>query len=669
MPIAVNTMDTHEDNNYFDENPDSTRVYSPCRLRCPVHVDVPGYVTAIAEGRFTDALEIILDRNPLPAVCGRICLRPCEDGCRRCNLDDPLAIAALKRSAADFGAYPIERPDAIRREKVAVVGSGPAGLTVAYDLAKFGFKVTLFEEKPKLGGMLRYGIPNYRLPDSALDKDIDYILSLGIEVKTDVRVGTDITLDELREQYNAVVITAGLQASRALPIPGADFGQVLAALPFLEAAASREPIAIGKRVVVVGGGNVAMDVARTARRLGATDVTLVCLESPEEMPASEHEVEEAQLEGITVNCSWGPREVVGNVGVVGLKVARCLSVFDADKRFAPTFDEREIKQFAADTVIFATGQGADVGDIGVELTPRGGIKADPDTLHTSIEDVYAAGDVVSGPTKVIDAIAAGHRASASVIRDLAGDASLLDDLNEEATTLGEVPELMQTKLEPRRRVQMERLEFYDAVRSFDEIEVGYTEYEAAREAQRCLGCTTGARLSREKCASCLTCIRVCPHQAPHMRMGGFLYFDPEACIACGACASQCPAQAITLEGHSEEEMSRRVEIALADAGPETILSFACAGTTELPYVRGDVRTLTVSCLLRASERLVLETLESGAKRVIFAGCAESTCRYPYARQLVHTRADKIRAALTELGMQDRFEVVGEVEEEDTVHLR
>ncbi len=251
-----------------------------------------------------------------------------------------------------------------------------------------------------------------------------------------------------------------------------------------------------------------------------------------------------------------------------------------------------------------------------------------------------------------------------------GDQTFLDELEEEAVTLGQVPDSMKSKLETRRRVQMEKLEFYEAVKSFDEIEIGYTEYEAAREAQRCLGCATGARLTREKCASCLTCMRVCPHNAPGVKVGGFLYFDAETCHACGACVSQCPAQAISLEGHSEEEMSRRVEARASEPSPDTTLVFACGCTPAASPLPGDVRTLTVTCLLRASERTVLKALQSGAERVIFTGCVESTCRYPYARELVTKRTEKIRATLAQLGMEAAFIVVGgEVEEEDTVHLR
>ena len=655
---------------YFDSDHEPTRLFPPCRAKCPLHIDVPGYLTMVAEGRHTEALQIILERNPLPSVCGRICLRPCEDGCRRCKLDDPVAIAWLKRAAADFGSFPPARPDRPRPERIAVVGGGPAGLTAAFDLAERGFPVTIYEGKDRLGGMLRYGIPNYRLPDNALDKDIDYILSHGIQVETGVRIGTDMTLDELREKHTAVIVTAGLQGSRPLPIPGADMPRVLSALPFLEAAACGEKIDLGGRVVVVGGGNVAMDVARTARRMGAEKVDVICLESEDEMPASEEEVKEAHQEGVRIHCSWGPVEVAAeHENVCGLDVKRCLSVFDSEKRFSPTFDENDVKRFEADTVIFATGQFADVRDLGVELTARGGVIVDAESCLTSVPGVYAAGDVVTGPSRVVDAIAAGHRVAMCIVRDLTNDPRPLANLVEENAVLGDVPLSMKSKLETRRRVQMEKLEFYEAVETFDEIEAGYTEYEAAREAQRCLGCTTGARLSREKCASCLTCMRVCPHNAPGVKIGGFLYFDAEMCHACGACVSQCPAQAISLEGHSDQEMVQRVERALYEPGFDTTLVFACGCTPNLPALPGnDTRQIKVTCLLRVAESTALRALQSGASRIAFMGCVEANCRYPHARALVSARTEKIKATLSQLGMEKALIVPRESQEED-VHLR
>ena len=659
-------------NEEFEAGATPRRLYPPCRSKCPVHIDIPGYLTAIAEDRFNDAIAIVLERNPLPSVCGRVCLRPCEEGCRRCQLDEPVAICSLKRAAADMGAYPLPRKARPRAESVAVVGGGPAGLTAAHDLAQLGFGVTLYEEKPQLGGMLRYGIPAYRLPDAALDSDIGYILSLGVKVEPGVRIGRDISLDDLLKCHDAVVVTAGLQASRAIPIPGHDLENVLTALPFLEAARRGEKLDLGKRVVVIGGGNVAMDVARTARRMGEPEVHVVCLESEEEMPASEEELHEARSEGVKIHCSWGPREVVAEegAGVCALEVTRCTSVFDADKRFNPTFDESAIERFDADTVIFATGQSADVADLGIELTPRGAITVDPLTLQTSAERVYAAGDVVSGPTKIIDAIAAGHRVAACVVRDLTGDARQLVELDEENVALGEVPEAMKSKLETRKRVQMERLEFYDAVKCFDEVELGYTEYEAMREAQRCLGCTTGATVSREKCSACLTCVRVCPHGAPGVKVGGFLYFDAELCHACGACASQCPAQAISLSGQTEQDVDARIERTLARPGPDTTLLFECSCTPNIPMlVGGDVREITLPCLLRVSERSVIHALRTGATKVAFTGCVEATCRYPHARVFVDQRAAKIRSVLSQLGMADAFVMPCEQPAEELDHLR
>lgn len=644
---------------------DADRVFAPCRARCPIHIDVPGYLSAIAEGRFTDALEIIMQRNPLPSVCGRICLRPCEEGCRRCNLDEPVAVAALKRAAADHGAYPLPRPLGKRPERVAIIGSGPTGLTAAHDLAQLGMKVTLFEEKEQLGGMLRYGIPNYRLPDYALDRDIDHIISLGVETVTGTRVGKDVDLKDLSKAFDAVLIATGLQGSRSVPIEGVNLPQVTTALAFLEASASGEAVELGERVVVVGGGNVAMDVARTAIRQRADSVDVICLESREEMPASDHEIEDATLEGVNVHCSWGPQTVVGNECVRALEAVRCTSIFDSDKRFAPEFDESEIRRFEADTVILAIGQSADVGDLGINLTDRGAPIIDPVTLRTPHNSVYAAGDVVCGPTKVIDAIAQGHRAAAAIFGELVDDWSLLQGLDQENTVLGEIPPHMSDMLETRRRIQMETVPFYEAIKNWGEIEEGYTEYEAAREAQRCLGCTTGARIAQEKCASCLSCMRVCPHGAPGVHVGGYMYFDMEACHACGTCASACPGSAISIEGCSPDEMALRVQRALASPTIDQTLAFICGHTRDaFETLDPDARIVTVSCLLRVDESAVLQAFRSGAGRVAFSECDKDTCRFPHALKLVAQRERSIVSSLTQIGMGDSFRIVGPASDEE-----
>ncbi|MDO9107617.1 MAG: FAD-dependent oxidoreductase [Coriobacteriia bacterium] len=659
---------THTNRSNQDDTRDG-RLFAPCRARCPIHVDVPGYLAAIAEGRFMDALEIILARNPLPSVCGRVCLRPCEDGCRRCLLDEPVAIAALKRAAADTGVYPAPRLARRIPGRIAIVGGGPAGLTAAHDLAALGLSVSIYEDKPRLGGMLRYGIPNYRLPDYALDRDIEYVLSHGIEAHTGVRIGRDITIEELSAQYDAVLVTVGLQDSRALPIPGADKPRVLKALPFLEACANGESMDLGARVVVIGGGNVAMDVARAARRHHAKEVRVVCLESRDTMPAAAHEIHDAEMEGITVHCSWGPREITGENMVEGLRAVRCERVFDLERRFAPVFDEETVNEFAADTIIFAIGQGPDIDELGLPVTFRNSIMVDPVDLKTSVAGVYAAGDIINGPTKIIDAIASGHRAAASIFRDLTGHGDTLESLDQESAVLGRVPDTMAAKVETRRRIQMERLEHWDAILNFDEVELGYTEFEASREAQRCLSCTAGARLAVEKCASCLTCTRVCPHGAACLNMGGYLYFEVEACHACGACVSQCPAQAINLETVSEEDLSRRVQRKLADRGMDTSLVFSCGHVPDTLIEAGvDFRAVQVSCLLRVSERSVFEALEEGASRIVFTRCTEGDCRFPHAQDLVNKRIRHIRKMLSEAEMSEAFLVTTAPDEHFTTEV-
>ncbi len=645
------------------------RLLAPCRAKCPVHIDVPGYLNAVADGRFTDALEIVLRRNPLPSVCGRVCLRPCEEGCRRCLLDEPVAIAQVKRAAADFGSYPSVRPAQTRPETVAIVGGGPAGLAAAATLAQNGILVTIYDQQPKLGGMMRYGIPAYRLPDEALDRDIDYILSHGVIARTDTRIGRDVTLEELAAEHDRVLVTAGLQGSRPVPIPGHDGPGILTALPYLESSANGEDVNVGNRVIVIGGGNVAMDVARTAVRQGAGHVRVVCLESESQMPATQEEIDDARMEGIEICTSWGPASVDQNYEACELRVKRCTSLLDENGRFAPVLDDDIVDSFRADTLIFAVGQSADVEDLGIKLTQRGMIEVDPLTLKTSRDHVYAAGDVVTGPTKIIDAIAAGQRAAAAIHGDITGSMRMLRDFDEENVVLGEIPETTSDHIETRRRIHMERLEHYEAMDSFDEVELGYTEYEAAREAQRCLGCTTGARLTAEKCAQCLTCLRVCPYGAPSIKMGGMVYFDPDACVACGACSSLCPAHAISLEGFSEEEMSRRIDHVLAGEGLDTTLVFACGCTPNLPEIPGeDVRTITVTCLLRLSEQRILEALQHGASRVVFAGCVETSCRFPHARALVERMSNSVTGRLTQLGMENAFVVVGEADDEELHHL-
>ncbi len=520
----------------------------PCVVACPAHVDARRYVSLCAEGRFTEALAVVLETNPLPAVCGRACMHPCEDECRRAKIDDPIAICMLKRAAADFGEYPERKPEAIRDERVAVVGSGPAGLTAAYDLGLLGYRVTIFEQHPELGGVLRYGIPPYRIPTEVLERDVDHILSVGIESVTGTRVGTDIPLEKVEADFDAIVVAPGLQLSRSLPIPGIDLPGIVGAMPFLAAVNAGEKVALGKRVLVIGGGNVAIDAARSALRLGADEVRLVCLEQRDSMPANSWEIEEAEEEGVEIIAGWGPREVLGQEAPTGLRVVKCLSVFDENKRFNPAFDEELSLEIPADTIIVAIGQGSDLTGLDAIKNERGQLHAAPEPRENAAR-IFTAGDAVYGPKRIIDAIAAGHRVAASVHAELSGESERLRELDREMIPVGEMPEEEKRKLGTKPRYESPKVCALDRAECFDEYEQGFDRATAQREAQRCLSCTAGARVDTSRCAECVTCVRVCPFGVPRFDESGFPGFPLDMCRACGVCATECPAVAITLAGH------------------------------------------------------------------------------------------------------------------------
>ncbi len=315
----------------------------PCEVACPIHTDVQRYVQLVAEGKPAAALAVVRETNPLPQVIGRICAHPCEDSCRRGQVDEPVAICNLKRAASDGAAAAGEVPPPPEPQygdkRVAVIGSGPSGLAAAHDLALMGIRSVIFEKQPEPGGFLRTGILEYRLPKEILDQDIAYITGMGVEIKTGVSVGSDVTLPQLREEFDAVLIAVGLSRSRPLPIPGADLEGVLLAVPFLEDVNAGREVKLGEEIIVIGGGNVAIDVARSARRLSGGKVTMVCLEADHEMPAHPWEIEDAVSEGIEIICSQGPNRIVGDGRVEGLEMKKCESVFDEQGRFAPTFCE------------------------------------------------------------------------------------------------------------------------------------------------------------------------------------------------------------------------------------------------------------------------------------------------------------------------------------------
>jgi NADH-quinone oxidoreductase subunit F len=482
-----------------------TMVISACQHACPAGIDVPNYVAAVAAGHYENAVEIIRERNPFAAVCGRICIHPCEYKCRRGELDDPVAIRLLKRFAADWyfdhigrakAPFPVTRP-----HRVAVVGAGMAGLSCAYFLAKMGYKTTVFEAQPVGGGMPGITVPEFRLPRQVIQEEIAYIESCGVEIRYNTPIDANRTVNDLLNSgYSAVFIAAGAQASKRIGIPGEedDLQGLHYGLPFLADVRKGAGVSARGRTLVIGGGNVAVDVARTALRTGATDVQLFCLEAREEMPAWEKEVEEAVDEGITVNPSWGPKQVLHQEGrVTGVEFVRCAAVFDDEGRFNPCFEEQETRTVAAETVIIAIGQAVDLSflsdDIQLERALWGSLVVDENTLATNMPGVFAGGDFITGPTFAIRAIASGRRAALAIDKYLQGDAgpvAIPDEKSPLKEDIGLALDLEgdQETTEDRPRVAVAVEKPLERIKDFREIECNFTEEQARMEATRCLRC-------------------------------------------------------------------------------------------------------------------------------------------------------------------------------------
>ena len=484
--------------------------HSPCKRACAVHTSAQGYVALIGDGRFAEAYRVASDPNPFPAVCGRVCTHKCETDCTRGEVDEAISIAGLKRFVADWAVENVPLPEAAPvtfDEKVAIVGAGPSGLSAARDLALLGYKVSVFESKPEPGGMLRFGIPEYRLPKAALGQDIQRIVALGVELNCGQTAGTDFTVDGLMaDGYKAVYLATGLQGGRPLPIPGNDTEGVFTAVDLLRDATLEKPIAMGKNVVVIGGGDVAFDAGRTALRLGAEKVTLTCIEDDETMPASADEIEEGLGESISFICSCMPTAIVPGADGRPSKVEfTACRLGDPDERGwrPPVPLDNTFSELACDTVVFATGQGLVTdflqGCSGVEVQ-RNQIVADHDTLMTGREGVFAGGDAASSTVwTAIEAVAAGRRAARSIHNHLRGEQLLLvwESSFEEAKP--EPDELAATEKQPRSMAAL-----IDAVqrrRSWEEVKGALSEEQARAEALRCLNCAI--------CSECMECVKAC----------------------------------------------------------------------------------------------------------------------------------------------------------------
>ena len=508
---------------------------APCKTACPAHIAVQGYLKLAAQGRYTDALALIKRENPLPAICGRICNRRCEDACTRGRIDAAIAIDEVKKFIAqrDLDAEtryipPVVAPSTSGGfgEKIAIIGAGPAGLSCAFYLAEKGYKPVVFEKSNRPGGMLTYGIPSYKLEKDVIEAEVDIICEMGAEFRYGVEVGRDVTLAQLREEgFKAFYVAIGCQGGRLPGIAGQDAEGVSVAVDFLRHVAEQqenggtaEPMP--GRTVVVGGGNVAIDVARTAARLGSEHVEMFCLESSEDMPASTEEVMEANEDGVHISCGWGPVEVrAGEDGRVKEVVfKRCLRVFNDEGRFDPTYDESELRTVAADRVVFSIGQSIVWGDLldgeAVELGRGQGAVADPKTYQTAQPDIFVGGDVYTGPKFAIDAIAAGHEAAVSLHR-FVQDATLTIGRNPRAYRELNKDDVKLESYDTASRGDAVHNYAREKAEPFHEYLETFTEEQVRAETARCLGC--GASIVDEnKCIGCGLCTTKCAFDAIHL---------------------------------------------------------------------------------------------------------------------------------------------------------
>lgn len=648
-------------------------VYAPCTAACPVHTDTRRFVELIAQGGYEEALELLLAANPFSSVCGRICHHPCEQSCRRAAVDAPVGLMRLKRFVMEAAReYRLSRRTGNKvsptKQKVAIVGSGPSGLTAASDLAQQGYRVVVFERSSTPGGLLGNAIPRYRLPYSVVEEDIEDILSYGVELRTGLEVGRDLLLGDLLDQgFAALLVATGLSESRTLGIPHIDSRGVVLALPFLRAVRSREPPALGKRVVVIGGGNVAIDAGRTARRLGAEKSTLVCLESREEMPASQWEIQEAEEEGIQIISGWGPRSVFSDEGSVkGLELKRCTAVFDADGKFRPQFDETDTATIVADNVILAIGQKGDLACLEgshVDLEGPGRIRWDPQTLATSQQGIFACGEVVTGPGSAVEAVFDGHRAAKSIAHYLESGQPL-KQAPMDLPHIGDLPGDVAGKVIVLPPPSVDVLPAEKRVEDFSEIVRGFTETEALAEARRCLACTTGALADEQRCAACLTCVRICPFGVATVEKTAVM--PQEKCQACGLCAAQCPAAAIALKRFGTNQMKQTLQRLRAggtatSASPPLIVSYCCLfemtsrqfiRQAEAEYPKKGVVPIVVPCVARLSVVDLLSPFEVRADCVVVIACREGSCLYPTAERRLLDRVRQTKGILREIGMEE-----------------
>lgn len=503
---------------------------APCKTACPAHIGIQGYLQLAKEGRYEDALALIKKDNPLPAVCGHVCNRRCEDACTRGTIDEAVAIDEVKRFIAerDLNAetrfIPKKTIPSLKggfEEKIAIIGAGPAGLSCAYFLALTGYKPTIFEKNAEPGGMLRYGIPSYKLEKNLLAAEIDVIRQLGVEIRCGVEIGKDVTIEDLREQgYKGFYAAIGCQRGRKPGISGENAEGAYTAVDFLRKAGAKESFALEGDVVVVGGGNVAIDAARISSRCTDAKISMFCLEAREKMPASNEEIEEALEEGIELNCGWGPKEVLEENGhVSGVVFKKCTRVFDAQGRFSPEYDENDTVTVPCRHVIFSVGQAIDWGhmldNLHVELRPNGGALANKLTYQTSEPDIFVGGDVYTGPKFAIDAIAAGREGAVSLHRYVHEHCTLTIGRNRRDFIELDKENIKVETYDSSSRQIPPKADIKEQAKTFRDLSQSLTEEQVKKETSRCLSC-------------------------------GASVVDPNKCIGCGVCTTKCMFDAIHL---------------------------------------------------------------------------------------------------------------------------
>lgn len=644
---------------------------APCILACPIRQDARDYVQLIARGRFNEAFRLVRERNPLPSSCGRICTHPCETKCRRNSADAPIAIAWLKRFLGDnFSEETKKTTNEKYTEKIAIIGAGPAGLAAANDLALLGYSCTIFESNHTPGGMLRMGVPPYRLSRTALDKEVDFIKKSGVEIKYNTTLGTDVTLDGLKKEgFSAVFISVGLLESRSLNIEGATLDGVIKGVSFLSEVNITGKAKIGRNVLVIGGGAVAMDCARTALRLKPDKVSVACLESRKEMPTTDFEIEEAVHEGVILHNSVGPKRILGKNGkVTGLETLKVKYVFDEQKRFNPAFYEGTESVIETDTVILAIGQASNLsflkGQEGIQITRGGTIIVNPNTFSTAMHGVYAGGDVVLGRGTMTESMAQGKKAAIAIHNALKNTTVKDEKWNEKPA----VPDLITSRIaliKKEQKQEMPAVSLDKRLSNFDEVELGFPLDVAVKEAQRCMNCGAGAFVDDNLCVGCLTCVRICPFEVPKIKKGETTAYIDGDCQSCGLCVVECPAKAIgfktSLEDRGKETLNSVFKDKSIHGIKPLIINFYCQYSTynknesaeagNLPVFH--FRRVGVLGLGKADPSLFLRAFELGAHGVLVTACKDDTCHFCKEREWVERRTKFTERLLGGLGMDTR----------------